>query len=124
MKNPEQYRKIILKDAKKQQPLLPNPYYRELQELQFTPHQLTTIIPEVKFKDLRSIPLIFVQKVEELEELKNCLMHTTEFAVDLEHHSIRSYLGITCLMQISTRDCDYIIDVLLLRDHINILGEV
>ncbi len=36
-------------------------------------------------------------------------------------HSYRSYLGFTCLMQVSTRDHDYIIDALELRHHMNIL---
>jgi exosome complex exonuclease RRP6 len=45
----------------------------------------------------------------------------TEIAVDLEHHSYRSYLGITCLMQLSTRTQDYIIDTLALRPKMHIL---
>jgi len=35
-----------------------------------------------------------------------------EIAVDLEHHSTHSYQGIVCLMQISTRWGDYILDTL------------
>lgn len=35
-----------------------------------------------------------------------------EIAVDLEHHDHRTYTGILCLMQISTRDEDFIVDVL------------
>ena len=48
------------------------------------------------------------------------LADTKEIAVDLEHHSTRTYLGITCLMQISTRQEDYIIDTLALRE---VLGD-
>ena len=36
----------------------------------------------------------------------------TAFAVDLEHHSYRSFRGFTCLVQISTKARDYVIDVL------------
>ena len=36
----------------------------------------------------------------------------TAFAVDLEHHSHRTFRGFTCLVQISTRERDYVIDVL------------
>jgi exosome complex exonuclease RRP6 len=36
----------------------------------------------------------------------------TAFAVDLEHHSYRSFKGFTCLVQISTPMRDYVIDVL------------
>ena len=46
----------------------------------------------------------------------------TEIAIDLEHHSIESYLGITCLIQISTRDQDFIIDPIKLRSKINKLN--
>ncbi|KAM0787605.1 hypothetical protein ACM66B_003673 [Microbotryomycetes sp. NB124-2] len=35
-----------------------------------------------------------------------------QLAIDLEHHDHRSWSGITCLMQLSTRDKDYVIDVL------------
>jgi exosome complex exonuclease RRP6 len=42
-----------------------------------------------------------------------------EIAVDLEHHSARTYLGITCLMQLSTRSEDFIIDPISLRDHMH-----
>ena len=31
-------------------------------------------------------------------------------AVDLEHHSTFSFAGVTCLVQISTRHADYVID--------------
>ncbi|VDQ15162.1 unnamed protein product [Trichobilharzia regenti] len=40
------------------------------------------------------------------------------------HHSFRSFLGITCLIQISTSDTDYVIDALALRDHLSLLNEV
>jgi ribonuclease D len=50
--------------------------------------------------------------------------HAQEIAVDLEHHNIESYLGITCLMQISTRFTDYIIDTLKLRSHLHELGVI
>ena len=37
------------------------------------------------------------------------------FAVDLEHHSYRTYRGFTCLIQISTREQDFVVDALRLR---------
>lgn len=40
-----------------------------------------------------------------------------------QHHSYRSFLGLTCLMQISTRTEDFIIDTLELRSDMNILNE-
>ncbi len=52
------------------------------------------------------------------------LRQVTEVAVDLEHHSYRTYAGFLCLMQISTREEDWIIDLLSLRDELEILNEV
>lgn len=43
-----------------------------------------------------------------LEELKSA----REIAIDLEHHDQHSYIGIVSLMQISTREKDWIIDTL------------
>ena len=41
-------------------------------------------------------------KIEDLKTVVEELKLTSEIAVDLEHHSYRSYLGITCLMQVNT----------------------
>ncbi|ETE69343.1 Exosome component 10, partial [Ophiophagus hannah] len=41
----------------------------------------------------------------------------------VQHHSYRSFLGLTCLMQISTRTEDFIIDPLELRSDLYILNE-
>ena len=41
-----------------------------------------------------------------IDDLSEC----SEIGVDVEHHSYRSYLGLTCLIQISTCDKDYIVD--------------
>lgn len=46
--------------------------------------------------------------VEMLQELKKA----KEIAVDLEHHDFRTYTGLVCLMQISTREQDWIVDTL------------
>lgn len=52
------------------------------------------------------------------------LLKAPEIAVDLEYHNYRSYAGFVCLMQISTREEDWIVDTLELRDELNALGEV
>jgi ribonuclease D len=38
-----------------------------------------------------------------------------EIAIDLEHHAARSFQGFTCLMQLSTREKDWVIDTIALR---------
>ncbi|MEQ2185190.1 Exosome component 10 [Goodea atripinnis] len=45
------------------------------------------------------------------------------FCSPWQHHSYRSFLGLTCLMQISTREEDFIIDTLELRSEMYILNE-
>jgi exosome complex exonuclease RRP6 len=42
----------------------------------------------------------WVDTEEQLQELVEKLDNVTEFAIDLEHHGLRSYQGITCLMQV------------------------
>ena len=69
--------------------------------------------------------LSVVSTVEELEALAQVLDECKEFAVDLEHHSYRSFKGFTCLMQISTREKDFVVDTLTLRSHLrDALGKV
>ncbi|ODA75909.1 hypothetical protein RJ55_08550 [Drechmeria coniospora] len=56
-----------------------------------------------------------------LKELKKA----KEIAVDLEHHDFRTYNGLVCLMQISTREKDWIVDTLRpWRHKLEILNQV
>nr|XP_032802795.1 exosome component 10 [Petromyzon marinus] len=98
------------------------PYQFELES--FTPSEELLQEPEPqKFRPLEETPLTLVTSLEELAQVNEKLLQCKEFAVDLEHHSYRSFLGITCLMQISTREEDFIIDTLMLRDDLHILNE-
>jgi len=63
-------------------------------------------------------PEAFLAMIEEIEQIFQ------EIAVDLEHHSQESYLGITCLMQISTRLTDYVIDTIKLRPYIHEINRI
>lgn len=73
---------------------------------------------------LDQCPLVFVDTVESMKKLVQELSHAQEIAVDLEHHDFYSFLGFTCLVQISTRVTDYIIDCLKLRDEMKLLAPV
>lgn len=56
-----------------------------------------------------------------LRELKQA----KEIAVDLEHHDMHSYIGLVSLMQISTREKDWIVDTLKpWRENLQCLNEV
>ena len=53
------------------------------------------------------------------------LRKAKEIAIDLEHHEVHSYIGMVSLMQISTRDQDWIVDTLKpWRRKLEILNEV
>lgn len=56
-----------------------------------------------------------------LQELKQA----KEIAIDLEHNDKNSYVGLVCLMQISTRNKDWIVDTLKpWRENLQVLNEV
>ena len=52
------------------------------------------------------------------------LRQAQEIAVDLEHHRHRSFNGFVCLMQISTRRDDFVVDTLTLREEMEELNEI
>lgn len=66
----------------------------------------------------------FISTESQLKEMLAELQKAREIAVDLEHHSYRTFQGITCLMQVSTRDHDYLLDTIALRDDLHLLNEV
>ena len=101
---------------------LPHPYEFEIQSISYPPHQLQ-IRPEILYKTLEETPFTWVETEEKLDELVALLDTQQEIAVDLEHHDYRSFQGFTCLIQISTRNEDFIIDTLALRSHLHILNK-
>nr|XP_020474717.1 exosome component 10 isoform X1 [Monopterus albus] len=99
-----------------------HPYQYELNHLTIPESLLSK--PDLQiYKPLAETKCSFIETLEDLVALNEKLCKLSEFAVDLEHHSYRSFLGLTCLMQISTRDEDFIIDTLELRGEMYILNE-
>lgn len=75
-------------------------------------------VPPEKAREPKTIEetvLYYIDTVEELESIAEMLAGESEIAVDLEAHNYRSFQGFCCLMQLSTRTVDIIIDVLKLR---------
>lgn len=66
----------------------------------------------VKYQPYEETTATFVDTEEGVEEMLQELKKAGEIAIDLEHHDQRTYLGIVSLMQISTRERDWIIDTL------------
>ena len=74
---------------------------------------------------LDETPLTYIDTQPALESLAEELASVREMAVDLEAHAYRSFQGFCCLMQLSTRKADYLVDVLALRSGIGpVLGPV
>lgn len=73
----------------------------------------------IVFGKLETTPCSFIDSESELFEVAERLKKVSEIAVDLENHSMRSFQGFTCLIQISTRREDYVIDALALRQYIH-----
>lgn len=69
----------------------------------------------IKPTDINTSPIILIETLEQLQEMCQIIEQQKEIAVDVEHHSYRSYQGITCLLQISTREQDFVIDAIKLR---------
>uniref|UniRef100_A0A671FGI0 Exosome complex component 10 n=1 Tax=Rhinolophus ferrumequinum TaxID=59479 RepID=A0A671FGI0_RHIFE len=105
-----------------EQDMFAHPYQYELDH--FTPPDSALQKPQPQlYRPVGETPCHFVSSLDELVELNEKLLNCQEFAVDLEHHSYRSFLGLTCLMQISTRTEDFIVDTLELRSDMYILNE-
>ncbi|KAK4759023.1 hypothetical protein SAY87_020324 [Trapa incisa] len=83
----------------------------------FVDKDVSNIKPE-KPPALEDTPFKLVSDVKNLKALAAKLRAVSEFSVDLEHNQYRSFQGLTCLMQISTRSEDFVVDALKLRIHI------
>ncbi|KAG2131815.1 ribonuclease H-like domain-containing protein [Suillus clintonianus] len=117
-------------DEEEKQKLSAHPYYYELTHPAFPTHLFhptpITILP-ASLTGTDVSKHTYVSTPSALSAMATKLKAAKEIAVDLEHHSYRTYRGFLCLMQISTREEDFIIDLLVpsVRDSIsNALGEI
>ncbi|KAG8214705.1 hypothetical protein J3R82DRAFT_9790 [Butyriboletus roseoflavus] len=98
-----------------------HPYYYELTHPSYPDHVFNPPLepsfpPSLDTPSSRvpttSHPLTFVSTAKALLSMANTISSVTELAVDLEHHSYRSHRGFLALMQISTRQGDFVVDIL------------
>jgi len=80
--------------------------------------------PPIPPKSFDETPFSWVASSVDFSSMLEKLRKATELAIDLEHHSYRTFGGFLCLMQISTREEDWIIDTLVLREELADLNEV
>jgi len=105
---------------------LSNPYEEELRSLAYADGLFETRKPE-QFKRMEDTPLVWVRTARELRQLINEVKATCvgkEIAVDVEHHDQRSYRGFTCLVQLSTRQKDFLIDPFDIFEQMHWLNEI
>ena len=100
-----------------------HPYLDEILQISYPQHMFQRTEPRLP-KAFEDTAFTWVATPEVLARLLQKLRQVSEIAVDLEHHSYRSYYGFVCLMQISTREEDFIIDTLALRDDLEDLNEI
>ena len=67
---------------------------------------------------LQETPFTFVDTAQQLEAMVQHLQTCQEVAIDLEHHHYHSFQGFTCLLQISSRIEDFVVDPLALRSQL------
>ena len=87
------------------------PYQAEIEEYKYPPSMYQTSEP-IMYLPYESTTATYVDTPEAMIEMIAELKKAKEIAIDLEHHDARSFIGMVSLMQISTRDRDWIIDTL------------
>lgn len=88
-----------------------HPYSSEIKALKY-PDFVHRSAPPIPFLPLETTKATFVDTLEGVHLMLQELKAVKEIAVDLEHHDTHSYIGLTSLMQISTRDKDWVVDTL------------
>lgn len=68
--------------------------------------------------------LMYVDTVDKLKAMIKELEKETIIGMDVEAHNYRTYLGITCLIQISSAAKDYLVDPFPLWSELPILNEI
>ncbi|WYZ34140.1 hypothetical protein EsH8_I_000416 [Colletotrichum jinshuiense] len=101
-----------------------HPYETEIVEAEYPDHVYKQAEP-IPWQPVETTEAIYVDTYEGVLEMLEELKKAKEIAVDLEHHDFRTYVGLTSLMQISTREQDWIVDTLKpWRQQLEVLNEV
>ncbi|KII90883.1 hypothetical protein PLICRDRAFT_39491 [Plicaturopsis crispa FD-325 SS-3] len=100
-----------------------HPYRYEIKHITY-PSRMFQPAPPTPPRSFEETPFTWVDTPALFNLMLEKLRLAKDIAVDLEHHSYRSFSGFLCLMQISTREEDYIVDCLVLRDELVELNEI
>ncbi|RSL77284.1 hypothetical protein BHE90_003997 [Fusarium euwallaceae] len=101
-----------------------HPYEREITNMAY-PKRVYKEAEPIMYQPVDTTQATWVDTYEGVLEMLKELKKAKEIAVDLEHHDFRSYIGLVSLMQISTREKDWIVDTLQpWRHKLEVLNEV
>ncbi|KAF2827436.1 hypothetical protein CC86DRAFT_455098 [Ophiobolus disseminans] len=89
----------------------PHPYETEINSYDY-PRTVYEIAEPKPYQPFESTTATLVDTPEALAVMLSELKTAKEIAIDLEHHDNRTYIGLVSLMQISTREKDWIVDTL------------
>ncbi|KAJ5723210.1 hypothetical protein N7488_001245 [Penicillium malachiteum] len=102
----------------------PTPYETEIRASKY-PKSVYEQSPPIDYLPFESTTATFVDTLDGVKEMLKELKQAKEIAIDLEHHDVHSYAGLVSLMQISTREKDWVVDTLKpWREELQILNEV
>ncbi|KAF3357640.1 hypothetical protein VdG1_05743 [Verticillium dahliae VDG1] len=101
-----------------------HPYEAEILAASY-PERVYQKAEPILYHPVKSTTAKWVDTYEGVLEMLGELKKAKEIAVDLEHHDTRTYAGLLSLMQISTREQDWIVDTLKpWRHQLEVLNEV
>ncbi|KAI0414335.1 ribonuclease H-like domain-containing protein [Xylaria grammica] len=101
-----------------------HPYETEILSLEY-PETVFQRNEPIRYLPFESTTATFVDTFDGVLAMLDELKGATEIAIDTEHHDFRTYTGLLSLMQISTREKDWIVDTLQpWRHKLEVLNEV
>jgi exosome complex exonuclease RRP6 len=101
-----------------------NPYETEIQQMTY-PERVFEHAEPIVYTPIKESEAVWVDTYEGVLAMLSELKEAKEIAIDLEHHDYRTYIGLTCVMQISTRNKDWVVDTLQpWRRKLEVLNEV
>ncbi|PTB61923.1 hypothetical protein BBK36DRAFT_1189710 [Trichoderma citrinoviride] len=101
-----------------------HPYEPEILSMQY-PDRVFQVLDPIPPQPVETTSATWVDTYEGVVDMLQELKQAKEIAVDLEHHDFRTYVGLVSLLQISTREKDWIVDTLKpWRHKLQVLNEV
>ncbi|KAL7797312.1 ribonuclease H-like domain-containing protein [Trichoderma ceciliae] len=105
-------------------PQYKHPYEPEISSMQY-PDRVFQSLDPIPPQPIATTSATWVDTYEGVVDMLQELKDAKEIAVDLEHHDFRTYIGLVSLLQISTREKDWIVDTLKpWRHKLQVLNEV